>query len=574
MKVQWDPGHPSGRVLVSLRGPAATGPQEAALYDVDAPGQPVARFGGAGSAAGAFEASLGVSGTVVVTHDRYGTFTVWDASTGQQRASTKPVGPRSASPAFAQADDSKVVFLCQPGVRKLAWTVGLWEWRTPGRTPVVSTIGGLAHTDLVVSQDRRSVAVGLDNRARVYSAADGSMVGVTPAQDAVIDDVALSPDATWLATASQDGAARLWVTTVGDNRSPVAQWLGHVGPLSSVRFDPTGGDAVLTAGADGVRAWRARAATSLVSGHYGWMLDGDVTHDGAHILTASQYGYLDVWAASGGRPVAEYALPAASGFLTHAGFALDDRYVVAVTSGLTAPLLVPWPGRATPVPLAPGTAPLTAMAVSPDGRQVAAGTTSGQVVVWDLGSHQIVRTVTVPGGTPAAPSYLPDSSTLAVAGADGAIRVWDPDHQSWPTTLRRAGDAAVTAMAASADGRRLAAAFTDRTVQVWRLPDGVAEPAMDTAYGALGGIALTADGTQLVVGAGDAGAHVYRVADGEELGTVHRHGDSVTAVRFLAGDRLLTLSHDGTAAVSDCLPCRPFQQVLTEATTRDREGGT
>jgi WD40 repeat protein len=129
-------------------------------------------------------------------------------------------------------------------------------------------------------------------------------------------------------------------------------------------------------------------------------------------------------------------------------------------------------------------------------------------------------------------------------------------------------------MAASADGRRLATAFTDRTVTVWRLPDGVVERTVDTAYGALGGVALTPDGEQLVVGAGDAGAHVHRVADGEELGAVRRHGDSVTTVRFVGADRLLTLSHDGTAAVTDCLPCRPFDQVLAEAMTRDREGGT
>ena len=572
--VQWDPAHPAGRVLVSLRGPAPDGQQEAALYEVDAPQQPVARFGGTGATAGAYEASLGATGTVAVTHDGQGTITVWDASTGQPKASTKPVGPSSASPVLVQSDDSKVAFLAQPGLRKLAWTVGLWDWRKPNQAPVVSSIGGLAHTALVVSHDRRSVAVGLDGRARVYSAADGATVGVTPPQDAVINDVDLSSDGTWLATASEDGTARLWVTSVGDNRSPMAQWLGHTGPLATVRFGPTGGDTVLTAGADGVRSWHARTATSLVSSHYGWMLDGDVSHDGAHLLTASQYGYLDVWSTAGGRPLAEYALPAASGFLTHAGFALDDRYLVAVTSRLTAPLLMPWPDRADPVSLAPGTAPLTAMAVSPNGRQVAAGTTSGQVVVWDLASRQIVRTATVPGGRATALLYVPHTSALAVAGADGAIRLWDLDRQSARSTLSRPGGAAVTSMAVSADGSRLAAAAKDRTVTVWRLPDGVAEQTIDTAYGVLGGVGLSTDGEQLAVGAGDAGAHVYRVADGEELGAVRRHGDSVTTVRFLGTDQLLTLSDDGTAAVSDCLPCRPFEQVLTEATTRDREGGT
>lgn len=125
-------------------------------------------------------------------------------------------------------------------------------------------------------------------------------------------------------------------------------------------------------------------------------------------------------------------------------------------------------------------------------------------------------------------------------------------------------------MSVSADGNRLATAYVDRTVAVWRLADGARLQMIESAHGALGGTALTTNGERLAVGTSDGRAHVFDVRTGEELGFVGRHGDSVNAVRFLDDDRLLTLSSDGTAAVSDCSPCLPFGQALATARARER----
>jgi hypothetical protein len=49
-----------------------------------------------------------------------------------------------------------------------------------------------------------------------------------------------------------------------------------------------------------------------------------------------------------------------------------------------------------------------------------------------------------------------------------------------------------------------------------------------------------------------------------------RHGDAVNSVRFVGGDRLLTASDDGTAAIFACSVCRPMSEILAEARRKDR----
>lgn len=435
--VQWDPSAKTGRVLVSLRSRnhIPVGQQDAALYDVSDPGQPAARFvaGDARAPSRAYAASFGATGTIVVTHDDGGTVSVWDAATAQ-RLARSTIGRSSASPVIVRPDDSAVAFLCQPSNDNPAWTYGLWEWKTPGKAPQItkSANARATKTDLVVSRDRSRVVVGLDNRARVYDVMGGDTLTFTPAQESRVMDVDISPDGKWFATAAEDGTARLWLATrSNENRSPVSESPGHRG-LLGVRFDPSSGATLLTSGAGGVRTWSTSSTTSLVSGNYGWVVDGDVTRDGRHILTAAQYGYVDIWPADGDQPETEYALPPKLGFLSRAGFALDDSVVVVMTSAVEAAQTMPWPKNAlytppTPLPVAP--AALTAMAVSPDGGHVAASTVGGQIVVWDLASRQISPPIQFPGERLTNVIYVPGTSWLAISDMGGKVRLWDLDAQ-------------------------------------------------------------------------------------------------------------------------------------------------
>jgi WD40 repeat protein len=74
--------------------------------------------------------------------------------------------------------------------------------------------------------------------------------------------VAFSPDGAQLATASDDGTARLWDAATGTARLTLK---GHTGPVARVAFSPDGAQ-LATASADGtIRLWDTAAGRCLAT---------------------------------------------------------------------------------------------------------------------------------------------------------------------------------------------------------------------------------------------------------------------------------------------------------------------
>jgi WD40 repeat protein len=116
---------------------------------------------------------------------------------------------------------------------------------------------------------------------------------------------------------------------------------------------------------------------------------------------------------------------------------------------------------------------LRSLAVSPDGKLVAAASKDGKVCIWDAESgKERLYIVAHPGHSDAAFSssphlaFAPDGKTLASASTDRTIRLWDV------TTAKevgqfRAPDSAFTALVFSKDGKTLISGSADSGVLVW-----------------------------------------------------------------------------------------------------------
>lgn len=149
--------------------------------------------------------------------------------------------------------------------------------------------------------------------------------------------------------------------------------------------------------------------------------------------------------------------------------------------------------------------------ISPDGKRVAGGTSSGAVILWDADSGQVFRRLHHPRCGLHSLTFSPDGRWLAVGGMTvgdaPALCAWDlesgnarPEFEC--DELRR-----VTGVAVSPDGQMLATICDDeRTVRLWDANDGrevkiLQAPHVGRDHATC--VTFSADGRRLAAGADD-----------------------------------------------------------------------
>lgn len=170
--------------------------------------------------------------------------------------------------------------------------------------------------------------------------------------------------------------------------------------------------------------------------------------------------------------------------------------------------------------------PVLALAMSGDGKQLAAGVRGG-VVVFDAQKLAPTGKVPVPRDRVTALAYSRDGA-LAVAGSTAG-----EGHQVYvggKAVLRH--DDVVQALAFSPDGAVLASADYGRLIKVWHVKEGKAGHVLKDHSDSVYAVAFSPDGKLLASGGADRAVKVWDVATGNRLYTLGEPTDWVYAVAW------------------------------------------
>jgi WD40 repeat protein/DNA-binding SARP family transcriptional activator len=452
-----------------------------------------------------------------------------EAAAAALAAASRDVASSNAALALALATESSLV---TPAPLPLA-AGALAQARLAfdqSTSPIREPLAG--HGPLAFSPHRELLAfAGSDATIRLWNAHTGDPVGelrTGHTRDPVVDDpsiertvsaLAFSPTGDLLASGGADDTIRLWNPHTGD---PVGNPLtAHTGLIASLAFSPDG-------------ALLASAGFRLKDSEYGWFAGGTVR----------------LWETATGDPVGA-PLHVRTRSVWSVAFSPDGELLASVDFDGAVRLWDPDTGDPVRDPLRPPrNDSVESVVFSPDGQLVGTSGTGGGAAAlrwWNLDTGDFVAAPLRGRDTGAVHSIaLSPSGDLLATGADGTVRLWDPDTGRPVGDPLRGHTGDVDSLAFSPSGDLLASADDDGTVRLW---GGFQTEELIRAHeGSVGSLAFSPDG-DLLATAGDEESdptvRLWDTATRDTVGEPIRHPWGVSSVAFSPDGQLLATAGFG-----------------------------
>jgi WD40 repeat protein len=537
-----------------------------------------------------FNLSWSPSGEAIATASDDGTARIWDAATGEELFTLSGhQGPVNAVVWSPSGD--RVVTVSNDA------TARVWDTAT-GKELLT-----LAHEASTIaaawSPLGNQVAVGdFSGEVIVWDGETGEQLLSLDGHAGAVNDVSWAPSADRIATASDDHTARVWDASTGEALQVLT---GHKYEVWRARWSPAGDRIVTTALDASTRVWDPATGEAVMSFDPGdgvhLYADVDWSPSADQVATIrSSLGSLTVLDVETGVQV--LTLAGHMGKVTSLDWSPTEPLIATTSEDYTVRV---WDVSPRTRVLTGPTDVVFAVAWSPSGDRLVATGLDGTARIWDAATGEellVLRgpaamngvmwspsgdllvtgpwdadpTVVVWDVSPSSPTYgeklfameshyygtgmswSPIDDRFITTSFDGTARIWDAT--SGEALLNFEGHAGkdVTSADWSPDGKHIVTSCGDGDALVWDPDTGEVLLAIDVEEGSwMTRAAWSPDGRRIATYREDTtGGRIWDASNGELLLTFSGHTASVFGLDWSAtGERLLTVSNDGTARIWD-----------------------
>jgi len=213
-----------------------------------------------------------------------------------------------------------------------------------------------------------------------------------------------------------------------------------------------------------------------------------------------------------------------------------------------------------------GLSDVRSLAISADGRLLAAGSYGSPVRVWELATGQEICTYRGHTGPIYSVAFAPDGTRVATSALEGNVKIWNAWTGRELLTVR-GHLGAVMGVAFSPDGRRLVSGSFDRTIKLWDVTQEQDARDISIPGEYPRASAFSGDGRRLAATSGsrqgyDPVARVFELDSGQPPLLFRGHSAGVEDAAF-SPDRqnLATASADGTVKVWEAATARELRTL-------------
>ena len=411
-------------------------------------------------------------------------------------------------------------------------TVTIWTAASGQPASTVTASAGALYSVAFTPDGERLGSADQHGSVKIWNPKTGNQLLSLEPRLAAVTSIAWSPAGDRLACASADGTVKMWNDTMADvspllarKRFDPSNFQSNIGAINNAEFTASGVVNVLEKATGRV--------ISTLNGHVKPVIAAAFSPDGRRIATAGRDGAVKLWETATGQEVGSFE--ADTDEIRSLAFSSDGWELAAVGNGGLVKL---W-----------------------DARPAGSGRNASEFKDWRAELEHDSR-FRLPVGQFRASSnvrklaFSPDGRVLLIADPDRPVRIVDaPAQFGTPARFALQGETEHTgSLLFSVDGRRLVTNqvnFTS-TVSLWDMDTGERMLTLPVQPKAVSSMAISLDGRKLATASLDRTLKLWDTKSGEQLQSLTPVSATITGMAFSPdGKWLATTGHDTTVKIWD-----------------------